>query len=474
MIPFGRLRTSAGVVLALTVCVPTPARDIVVDPAGAGDYTKIQTALDSARAGDRIRVKAGVYKEKLVFRAGGNATLGPVSLEPAGAGESAVLDGQGVAGANMILIENLSHITIRGLEIRNNLDVKDGSGIRVEGAGRSLRFEGNRIHAIRGRNAMGITIFGTSATPVEDLIVADNEIYDCDPAPSEALALNGNVRRFQVTGNRVHDVNNIGIVFIGGEAWTGAYVAHDGLCANNTVWRARSSYGGGYGAGVYVDGARDIVVENNRVYECDLGIEVGAENPGLIAHGIAVRRNLLHNNDKAGLAFGGYKKSVGRVADCVFVHNVLYRNQTLHDGNGELWLQYGANNTVQNNIVIAGPQAILVSSDAGALRATLDHNCYHLDAGAGPAAPFVWNGTSYASFEAWRQGTGNDAHSLFESPRLSDPAKADFRPGADSPCIDRGANVGLPFLGEAPDIGAFEFAPFPPGGAGRARSLRVY
>jgi len=48
-------------------------------------------------------------------------------------------------------------------------------------------------------------------------VIDGNEVYDCDPAPSEALTLNGNVDGFQVTNNVVHDVNTIGIDAIGGE-----------------------------------------------------------------------------------------------------------------------------------------------------------------------------------------------------------------------------------------------------------------
>src|SRR4029077_12731893 len=75
----------------------------------------------------------------------------------------------------------------------------------------------NRIHDIRGRNAMGITVFATEPTAISDLVIDGNEVYDCDPAPSEALTLNGNVDWFQVTNNVVRDVNNIGIDAIGGE-----------------------------------------------------------------------------------------------------------------------------------------------------------------------------------------------------------------------------------------------------------------
>jgi len=46
--------------------------DYVVAPFG-GDFTKIQSALDIAVAGDMITVRAGTYKENIRFASSGNA-----------------------------------------------------------------------------------------------------------------------------------------------------------------------------------------------------------------------------------------------------------------------------------------------------------------------------------------------------------------------------------------------------------------
>ena len=36
---------------------------------------------------------------------------------------------------------------------------------------------------MRGANAMGITVFGTKPTPISDLVIDGNTIFDCEPAP---------------------------------------------------------------------------------------------------------------------------------------------------------------------------------------------------------------------------------------------------------------------------------------------------
>ena len=422
-----------------------------------GDFTSIQAALDVAVAGDTITVKekATPYFETLIFPRSGSAAAGSIVLQAAPS-EHPVLDGTGAAGTDMVLIDSRSYLKLVGFEIRNLLGVNDGSGVRILGAGSHLEIRDNRIHDIRDKNAMGITVYGTLAVPISDLVIDGNEIYDCEPAPSEALTLNGNVQNFTIRNNDVHDVDNIGIDMIGGETDIQpdpSKVARNGLVRGNRVARARSSYGGGFAAGIYVDGGRDIVIENNSVTESDIGIEIGAENRGIVASGVVVRNNLIYDNDKAGLGFGGYASFTGRVRDCVFTNNTLYKNDTLGAGFGELWIQYAEDNVVRNNLVYSTAQNTLLMSEYGNVNTTLDYNLWYTEAGASATA-FSWNGTPYAGFAAYRAGTGQDAHSLFAAPGLVNPAMVDFHLGAGSPAINTGDPAFVPGVGEMDFDGA--------------------
>jgi parallel beta-helix repeat protein len=171
------------------------------------------------------------------------------------------------------------------------------------------------------------------------------------------------------------------------------------------VFRANLDYGGGYAAGIYVDGGRDITIENNVVSQSDLGIEVGAENSGIVASGIIVQNNLVYANEKAGIGFGGYEASVGRVRDSFFLNNSLFANDTLGEGLGELWVQHVEDNQVRNNIFYSTAQNVLLYSDAGNVNNVLDYNFWYTDAGA-EAAEFQWNGTRHKGFEAYGVATG--------------------------------------------------------------------
>src|SRR5262249_44892368 len=157
-----------------------------------GDFTSIQDALDAAQAGDTVTVhaKPTAYFEKVAFPRSGSAGAGSITLR-AFPGEQPVLDGTGVPGRDMGLIDPRRYVKVIGFEMRNNLGVNDGSGVRILGSGSHIEIRQNRIHDIRDRSAMGITVYGTEAAPISDLVIDGNEIHDCEPAPSEALTLNG-------------------------------------------------------------------------------------------------------------------------------------------------------------------------------------------------------------------------------------------------------------------------------------------
>jgi hypothetical protein len=265
-------------------------------------------------------------------------------------------------------------------------------------------------------------------------------------------------------------VNNIGIDLIGGERDINpnqALVARNGVVRGNRVANARANYGGGFAAGIYVDGGRDIVVEDNIVTGSNLGLEVGAENHGVVASGIIVRNNVLAFNQKAGLVFGGFARKAGRVRGSFFVNNAVYKNDTKNEGQGQLWIQFADSNVVTNNIFVAARNSVLISSDAGNVNNILDHNLY-LTRGGPEDVGITWNGRELDTFAKYQAVTGQDAHGVFGDPRFVLPG-SDFHLLAGSPAIDAGSLVPgqlAPFdfdgrprpQGAAPDLGAFEAA----------------
>jgi parallel beta-helix repeat protein len=361
-------------------------------------WRSVQASVDKLQPGDTATLLPGVYQEKVQIHQSGSAQQ-RITLQGQ---PGAVLSGKGADGANLLLIENQSHWTIQGIEFRDNLRVKDGSGIRLEGNCDDIQIRKNRIHEIRGKDAMGITVYGTNGKdPISQIVIDGNEIFNCEPARSEALTLNGNITDFAVTNNRVHDVNNIGIDFIAGESWVN---------------------GSPDAAGIYVDGARNILIEKNIVTQCDLGIEVGSENKGTVTTNVMVENNTVFHNDKAGIVFGGYEDKAGRVKQCVFKGNTLFKNHRhKSDHNGEIWIQWASDNVVTANTVIGGEESPLVQMDPGGTKNVLTGNKYSSTAGK-EDAPFMLKFEDVEGMNAWIKSSGQDRDSVFGTFEISLPA----------------------------------------------------
>ena len=275
-----------------------------------------------------------------------------------------------------------------------------------------------------------------------------------------------------MTNNTVRNVNSIGIDFIGGELDINpdpTKAPRNGLCRFNAVSGAHANYGGGFAAGIYVDGARDLIVENNVVFGSDMGIEVGAENAGIVASGIIVRNNVVYGNDKVCLVFGGFEAAVGRVRESQFTNNTCYQNDTLKTGAGELWIQFAEDNSVRRNIFVGLESALLWAED-GSLNNTLNDNLWFAPGGAS-TAQFTWQGTTHTGFDTYRSASGQDGQSRFADPQLVNPADADFHVMPASPVVDAGGADAIPGPGEVDidlqaravgsqiDIGADEVVP---------------
>ncbi|MBN1798354.1 MAG: right-handed parallel beta-helix repeat-containing protein [Spirochaetales bacterium] len=413
-------------------------------------WRTVQKAARSATPGSTVYVKEGVYKEKVIITVSGNSSAGFITFQ-AFPGHKVIIDGsdrkkhRDTFGDCIIYIENKDYIRIKDFEIAGS-KVHDGSGIRIYDSADHIQIVNNKIHDIKGTSAMGITVYGKGATPIQNLLIKGNEIYNCEPAPSEAVALNGNVKDFEITDNIIHDVNNIGIDMIGGERWLSSQVVRRGICSGNTVYRARSSYEDGYAAGIYVDGGNNIIIERNRVFECDLGIEVGAENNGVTVEQIIVRNNLVYNNDKAGIAVGAFSRGGGTVTGCTIINNTLYKNNKL-TAQGELWLQYVSDLEIVNNLLYSAhngnKQAVLLSS-LGYLKNSsirVDYNLFYAENLGSDDDIFLIGRDTYSGLKEYIQKTGQDTHSSFGDPRflaLPQAGKGGFTLAAASPARNAG------------------------------------
>jgi hypothetical protein len=428
------LLVSAGVLCLVLLALPGQAGVFYVDPLGSdsadGDeahpWKTIQNAADTLSPGDTVKIRPGIYSEAVEVNVSGSKEGGWITFE---AEKGAILDGSKVRKrAFMWEMTNRSYVRLQGLEIRGLKRTDEGSGVRIEGAGSHLEITRCHIHHIQGVNAMAITVYGTNPkAAIENLVIEANLVEHCEPAPSEAVTLNGNVRWFRIENNVIRDVNNIAIDMIGGESDIVKgkdLVTREGVCRGNRVERARSSYEDGFGAGIYVDGGKDIVIEGNWITGCDLGLELGCENKGVVSSGITVRGNFIWSNDKAGIAFGGYNKTTGAVAGCEISENRLWENSVHSKSMAEIWIQKASNCVLKGNLIHGGRSGKLLLVEPLAGTNTLGPNTWFATE---RGISFDWRGMSHPSLEALQQGAQVEKGSQFQDPAFPDASTGKLR-----------------------------------------------
>ncbi|NUQ63800.1 MAG: right-handed parallel beta-helix repeat-containing protein [Pirellulales bacterium] len=201
-------------------------------------------------------------------------------------------------------------------------------------------------------------------------------------------------------------------------------------------------------------GGHSILIEGNLIHDVgqthhDHGIYAPADD-------VAVRKNLLLNATGYGLhAYSSPKRVVAThniVAgndhfgvilagpDALVAHNVFGSN---HLG-GLLFFRSGCKGCVVKNNIFYDDPAVGFDQMGDAKEApsgnVLDHNCLVPGTHPGNMSP--------------QDSTGSRNRQA--DPMVMDARAFDFRLSRRSPCIDAAADVGLGFLGKAPDIGLSE------------------
>ncbi len=470
-------------------------------------WLTIQHAANAVSAGATVYVFGGVYNESVNFPKSGTASA-PITFQSY-PGQSAVIDGTGlsVTGTRGLIniVGRRSYITVNGFEIRQYTTSSENdvpTGVWITGSGTGIQILNNRVHNITTKaeangNAFGIAVYGTSKTPITQLVISGNEVYDLRTGESESVNVDGNVTHFKITNNLVHDNDNIGIDAIGyeGVGPVGYDEAMYGEISGNTIYNISgiTNPGEGYeydADGLYCDGCAYVTFERNVILQADYGIETtsenqvcqsngtewsGPNNTGTAARGkfpcygryVTVRNNIFYNSNACGNPIGGYAPASkngghsnggGSSYHDVFVNNTLYNNAT-QPGNyseggstGEFQIQNQVGSEqgdiYENNLVYAGTFNTWIYSYAPfsptypAPPATLNWNLYHSDAGYVEGTSIWWgNFSSYTSFANWQTASGEDANSLNADPLFVNlrAAPPNFDTIPSSPAIAAGS-----------------------------------
>lgn len=338
------------------------------------------------------------------------------------------------------------YITIDGLELMFGTMYGYNDGWPMNHEVRGLNIKNCHIAYIGirgGDSAMGLVIWHS------DMHVLNNDIHDSGRRniSYNVYTDNGKTIPNQVFENVLFENN----VLHNGYHTTGFDISH--------------------GEGMF-DTFRNFTFKNNFIYDDR------ADNPadgindftsmGLYLHpgaaeftNFKIHNNVLKNIKQKALAIGG-------VHNLEIFNNVIYgMNPNIEADRAMVQLSGDYRNVAFNNNIIYGTVDTSQFNAWGVLFAngssgitSLDNNLYYQQ---DPEQAIIkiedpgLHSYTMSQWEDYRRDTGRDQHSPPpQNPLFIDPDNNDFRLHPGSAAINQGKNVGLPFNGPKPDIGAYE------------------
>jgi MYXO-CTERM domain-containing protein len=438
---------AAPLLAALSVPSLAAAADLYVSPTGsdsaagteAAPLSSLARAQELVQPGDTVFLRAGTY----AFSAGtttcksGTDTISGVVLNKSGSagkpiryfaypGEKPVLDFDGIRDSCRIkgILVSADYVHLKGLELKG---VRQNNDLNHESWGVWNQGSHNVFELLDVHHIMGAGIFIQRG--------GDNLVLNCDSHHNlDEHTSNGAGESADGFGCHV-DAADTGNVFRGCRAWWNAddgydFINADAPCTVEHSWAWLNGY---------KPGTMESIGNGNGIKAGGYGADP-AKFPAKPAEHV-VRFCLAFANKAAGFYANHHPSSL------LFYNNTSYANHPnfnmlgMDDAGGDITV-----GKYRNNIALAG---------------TLFSNRSAAD-DAGNSWTLAGLMVSDADFQSVAT-TGMDA------PRQADgslPLLPNFRLAEGSDLIDRGSDLGLPFAGEAPDLGAFELGLEQPGSAG--------
>jgi hypothetical protein len=454
----GRVDASAGTVYYVAVDEPGASDDNnglspTVQGGQNGPWLTIQHAASTMTAGDTTYVRGGTYYESGISFAHSGAPGTPITLANY-LSEEVVIDGSHAADGypGIAVVEGRGHYVIQGFTIRH----MDWSGIATD---------------------------GDTAALYHDITIRDCVFHDNGWSGVELAAVDGFViEHIEAYANAYYGLNIMG-------SEDGTLSAARGIVRDSSF----HDHTGAEGHGLAINQGHHVTVSTCTAYHNTIhGFDVSDwPKRGELSHDVTFERNFSYDNGVAGFAINSdshhvvYRNNVawrngadwaGHGAASGFLcyegcwHVEWYHNVSLENTDAGFWVEdqlgvYGTpedsllvfkNNVAYNNDAENLWAPALVVEGESTWQVVATHNDWSVPPGQTMA---VYNqGTEYTPDEinSGAFQTGN----ISADPRFVDPAVPDVHLRPDSPCIDTGVDVGVPYLGSAPDMGAFEFVAF--------------
>ena len=434
--------------------VVSPNGSDTADGNAAKPFRTIGKAVSAAGPGELIRVLAGTYTERINLSANVKAGTPEAKITLQGEGKPRLVPGAG--GGALVQVRQPNWI-IDGFEL--DLQGAPQFAVIFEGNVKGSVLANSELH--HGTGGGGVTTYGNAT----GAIIENNHIHSfvkkTGDRDSHGVVVQPTSRDITVRNNDIHDNSGDSVQCLGPEGFSSLPPAkglvvennhfysnrenaidiktcHDVVIRSNRMHRFKPSATAKGDAVVVHYSARNVLIENNDVYDSGKGISVGGNRQGPMPTGIVIRRNRVYDITNQGGGEGSgirLENSEGTVV----VNNTITRVAA-----AALVLGHGTggptqNVRVENNIIDAAVAVSLGNQRPGI---KMGFNLF-------PTNAQFKTGSQVVGVDVFKAATG-DVTSVVADARLS----PEFKP--EAPAVDKGTNVGLPFCGTGPDIGAVE------------------
>ena len=407
-------------------------------------WLTLNKAATTATAGDTVYFKNGVYAQStqqenwnsgsaangyITFRA---QNAGQAELQRTGSGGRLVemtsesyirfydlkFKGQLTVGTQLCRHTYCDHIEYYDCEIYNTQYI----GVQFDDCDDCV-LDGCTIHPDNATGTSagdGIQVTGGSSTPCTNITISDCEVYNTEHAGIKLYAVNGAT----VENCTVHDTSSHGIS-VGGELGRTAQNVTVRYCTLRDLGEYDPSPGGEQGLRIH-DSADNVLCHHNTIDTC--------YGPGItcsdVTGTVELYNNTIYGADQNDNDWGmlNLEETDSATPDITFKNNVIFATRTTYT---------------------------LRIDDSLESYIDLDYNLYYSSA---VSEKIRRNGTTYTSYSDYKSVGGYESNTVIDdNPDFEDAPNGDFHLTLGSPAIDEGVDVGLDYLGSAPDIGRWEY-----------------
>ena len=391
-------------------------------------FKTIQKGVDQLKAGDKLVIKAGTYKEKINVKKSGTKEK-PIAITTKG---KVKIDGEGKGGILLTVKSGTTYVSINGITFQN-LNGNEARGVSIEPNTKHIAVYQcdfinikcpNPSKESNTANAIYLEGSGKSEDKAIDYVtIKECKLSKVNPGWSEGISVDCNCKNItidKVTSVADGEKTNIAICICGNDNETNSEKSvnrpRNVVVKNCNVSGCKSPYGD-TAYGIYVDGAYNVTIENNTVVASEGGIEVGSEKKNSHfdnkeTQKITVKNNTI-KNCPWGMYIGGYSEDSG----CGYAYDVTITGNKItecgkKDKSEMITFDRCKKVSFKNNTIQASNKARIIYLRNASKELSFGNNSYSNGRKASSDDNFGKEDSDY-SFNKWKDKF-NDAGSTFK------------------------------------------------------------